>query len=77
MVHIVLVRLLRRHWSRVVARLPLQEWDEGTLLMARDLGLPIPELDAALSRIKQARAATTSFRYPGLQMHKHLGAPAQ
>ncbi len=80
-------------WAEWVAALPLKQVDardsfngasvhtamqmEGALLMARDLGLQIPELDSALSRIKQARAATTSFRYSGLQMHKHLGAPAQ
>ncbi|MDO9486757.1 MAG: hypothetical protein Q7J32_00150 [Sphingomonadaceae bacterium] len=80
-------------WAEWVARLPLKQVDardsfdgasvhtamqmEGALLMARDLGLQIPELDSALSRIKQARAATTTFRYSGLQMHKHLGAPAQ
>jgi hypothetical protein len=80
-------------WAEWVAALPLKQVDardsfngaslhtamqmEGALLMARDLGLPIPQLDAALSRIRQARAATTSFRYANLQMHKHLGAPAQ
>lgn len=79
-------------WAEWVVALPLKQIDardsfngasvhtamqiEGALLMARDLGLQVPELDSALSRIKQARDATTSFRYSGLQMHKHLGAPA-
>lgn len=79
-------------WAEWVAALPLKQVDsrtnfngasvhtamqmEATLLMARDAALPIPQLDSALSRIKQGRAATTAIRYPGLQMHKHLGSPA-
>lgn len=79
-------------WAEWVAQLPLIKNDardsfdgasihtamqmEGALLMARDAALPIPGLDAALSRINTAKAATTSLRYQGLQMHKHLGAPS-
>jgi hypothetical protein len=35
----------------------------------------VPGLDAALTRVSQAKAATTSYRYANLGMHKHLGAP--
>ena len=82
-----------RGWAEWVAALPLKQSDsrasfdgaslhtaiqiEGALLMARDAGLAVSELDAALARIRTARAATTAIRYPGIQMHKHLGAPLQ
>lgn len=78
-------------WAEWVVALPLKQVDardsfnraqahtaiqmEGALLMARDVGLPIPQLDPALSRLRTAKAATTAIRYPGIQMHKHLGAP--
>ena len=50
---------------------------EGALLMAKDAGLAVPELDIALGRIQSARTATTALRWTDLQMHKHLGAPPQ
>jgi hypothetical protein len=80
-------------WAEWVAALPLKQIDsrttfngasihtamqmEGALLMAKDAGLAVPELDAALGRLQAAKSATTALRYPDLQMHKHLGAPAQ
>lgn len=82
-----------RGWAEWVVALPLKQSDsrssfdgaslhtamqiEGMLLMARDAGLGVPDLDTALARIRTARAATTAIRYSTLQMHKHLGAPAQ
>ncbi|MFC3713197.1 hypothetical protein ACFOMD_11475 [Sphingoaurantiacus capsulatus] len=78
-------------WAEWVASLPLQQEDsrdsfngasvhtamqmEGALLLARDAGLAIPTLDAALTRIRAARGATTTIRYASLQMHKHLASP--
>jgi hypothetical protein len=78
-------------WAEWVVSLPLKQVDardsfdgasihtamqmEGALLMARDAGLQVPLLDAALSRVRAARGATTSIRYASLQMHKHLSGP--
>jgi hypothetical protein len=80
-------------WAEWVASLPLKQSDsrttfngagvhtatqlEGALLMAKDAGLAVPELEEALARIHSARAATTAIGYPTLQMHKHLGSPPQ
>ena len=80
-------------WAQWVAALPLKQTDsrttfnnagvhtamqlEGALLMAKDAGLAVPEIETALGRIHSARTATTSLRYTGLQMHKHLSSPMQ
>lgn len=77
-------------WAEWVASLPLQEdarnsfegaavhtsiQMESALLMARDAGLQVPQIDPALSRIRSAKAATTTYKYASLQMLKHMGAP--
>ncbi len=78
-------------WAEWVAALPLKGADardsfdgaavhtamqmEGALLMAQDAGLQVPQVEPALSRIRSAKAATTSFKYASLQMLKHMGAP--
>ena len=48
---------------------------EGTLLLAKDLNLNVADLDLAISNIAIAKKATTTLRYPTLQMHKHLAGP--
>lgn len=78
-------------WAEWVAALPLATVDardsfdgaglhtamqmEGALLMAQDAGLQVAQIEPALSRIRSARAATTTYRFASLQMLKHTGAP--
>jgi hypothetical protein len=78
-------------WAEWVAKLPLKVTEartsfngaqvhtamqmEGALLMAQDAGLSVPELGAALARVRANKAATTALKYTDLQMHKHFAAP--
>jgi hypothetical protein len=80
-------------WAAWVAALPLADrpsrtsfagaavhtamQSEGVLRYAKDLGLPVTGLDAAIAQVASTRAATasSSLVYPDLQMQKHMGSP--
>lgn len=50
---------------------------EGMLLFARDLGLPIAELDTAISKVAAAKAASTqsTYRFQTIYGLKHMSSP--
>lgn len=50
---------------------------EGMLLFARDLALPVAELDTAISRVTAAKAASTqsTYRFTDIYSLKHMSGP--